>query len=161
MGGTRYVRFGNKKGFTLIELVVVIAILAILAAIAIPVVISIIDSAAEASIKTKAASMDQACKTYYMGIKSGDINSSNFTPSQSGDKIPVKNDSLSNRVRCAKMGTIAGVLEYSGMYDLVGGLEDFGYDLSGNIHAFEENGSIPLTQLESDGSTTFMTLKYV
>lgn len=39
----------NKRGFTLVELVVVIAILAIIAAIAIPCLINIIDSTTASS----------------------------------------------------------------------------------------------------------------
>ena len=61
----------SKKGFTLVELVVVIAILAILAAIAIPAVIGIINSANESQTASDAATVDNACKTYFAGIVAG------------------------------------------------------------------------------------------
>lgn len=104
--------------------------------------------------------MDESCKLYYAGIKSGEINKSNFTSSKSGDNIPVKNDSALNRVKKAKNCTVAGALEYGKMYDLVGKLEQFGYDSSGNIYVFGEDSTITLTQLKSDGSDTFTVLNY-
>lgn len=52
----------SKKGFTLVELVVVIAILAILAAIAIPVVNSIINTAARNSALSNADSIELQIK---------------------------------------------------------------------------------------------------
>ena len=52
----------SKKGFTLVELVVVIAILAILAAIAIPVVNSIINTAARNSAISNADSIELQIK---------------------------------------------------------------------------------------------------
>ena len=61
----------SKKGFTLVELVVVIAILAILAAIAIPAVSGIINSANESQKASDAATVENACKTYYAGIVAG------------------------------------------------------------------------------------------
>ncbi len=52
----------NKKGFTLVELVIVIAILAILAAIAIPVIRSTVRSA-------KLSAMESDCSTINMLVK--------------------------------------------------------------------------------------------
>ncbi len=52
----------NKKGFTLVELVVVIAILAILAAIAIPVVNSIINTASKNGALSNAQTIELAVK---------------------------------------------------------------------------------------------------
>lgn len=64
-------RKGEKKGFTLVELVVVIAILAILAAIAIPVVTSIIKSANDNTFKSNVKSWDLAVKEVVAGVKAG------------------------------------------------------------------------------------------
>lgn len=55
-------RCTNKKGFTLVELVIVIAILAILAAIAIPVVSSIINTASRNTALTDAQTLEMAIK---------------------------------------------------------------------------------------------------
>ncbi len=62
----------NKKGFTLVELVVVIAILAILAAIAIPVVASTIKSSQVSSAKSNAQTIELAIKEAQAAIASGD-----------------------------------------------------------------------------------------
>ena len=151
----------NKKGFTLVELIVVIAIIAILAAIAIPAVISIVESASVSSIETEAAEMDNACKTYYLGIKSGDISKENFIPEQSGDILPNKFVSFTKKSACARLCTVGGALEYNGMYsDLIGKLGDFGYDAEGNIKALGDNADGSLTQLSLDGKDTFATLNY-
>jgi len=53
----------NKKGFTLIELIVVVAILAILAAIAVPMLIGYADQAEEAKLLANAKMIAQAINT--------------------------------------------------------------------------------------------------
>jgi len=60
----------NKKGFTLVELVVVIAILAILAAIAIPVVNSIINTASKNGALSNASTIELAIKEAQADIAS-------------------------------------------------------------------------------------------
>lgn len=52
----------NKKGFTLVELVVVIAVLAILAAIAIPIVTGVVDKANAATDAANAQAYESAFK---------------------------------------------------------------------------------------------------
>ncbi len=148
----------NKKGFTLVELVVVIAILSILAAIAIPAVIGIINSANYSQMMSDASAMDQACKTYYMGVKSGMITNDNYTPIHSSDVIPAKTLSNAAKARMARNCTVAGALEYNDLYSMMGKLEDFAYDKEGNIKVYDENDS-NLTKL-SDGSETFDVLNY-
>ncbi len=54
----------NKKGFTLIELIVVIAIIAILAAVAIPNYIAVQNKAVEAAARGNAAVIAQAINTH-------------------------------------------------------------------------------------------------
>ena len=53
----------NDKGFTLIELIVVVAILAILAAIAVPMLIGYADQAEEAKLLANAKMIAQAINT--------------------------------------------------------------------------------------------------
>ena len=59
---TKAITKNSKKGFTLVELVIVIAILAILAAIAIPVVNSIINTASKNAALSNADSIELAIK---------------------------------------------------------------------------------------------------
>ncbi len=150
----------NKKGFTLVELVVVIAILAILAAIAIPAVISVMSGATRSAAESEAAEMDQACKTYYAGIKSGMITRELYTPEHTSDIIPSKKASLTTRARLAKKCTVGGALEYSGLYDIVARIEDYGYTSNGEIRALESDVDGSLTALTAGGTDTFQTLNY-
>lgn len=155
--------YGNKKGFTLVELVVVIAILAILAAIAIPAVIGIISSASESQSASDAATLDSACKTYFGGLVSGSIHSGNFTPVHSDDVIPGPLASTANKKMMARSCTVAGAMEYSGIYDrLIDRTTDFGYDQFGNIGSLRDQAvSATLTQLPSDAKITFSDIGYV
>ena len=59
---TKAITKNSKKGFTLVELVIVIAILAILAAIAIPVVSSIINTASKNGALSNAQTIEAAIK---------------------------------------------------------------------------------------------------
>lgn len=107
----------NKRGFTLVELVVVIAILAILAAIAIPCIINIIDSATSSSGEEQAQTLNQECQNAYTGIKAGTINN---TMSKNADGTAVsfaaiKNSGLSTRKSAAKSATVSDIAKYSGL----------------------------------------------
>ena len=53
----------NKKGFTLVELVIVVAVLAIIAGIAIPTVHNVIDNANKAADTSNAQAIEMAIKT--------------------------------------------------------------------------------------------------
>lgn len=105
----------NKKGFTLIELVVTIGVLSILAAIAIPAAVSIARSAEESRGKTNAESLETACKVFYSGVTTGQINSSNFTPAD-GSSMTIHGwgTSMTVREKDADSATIADVLKYNG-----------------------------------------------
>ena len=141
----------SKKGFTLVELVVVIAILGILAAIAIPAVIGIINSANESQGKTDAASLSNACKTYFAGIVAGQINAEN--PGKSKDaNLPAKNASNSAKVAAALKCTVEGACQYNGLTDLQNKVDDFVVDKSTGTIYYKNDGNKP------DGATG--TFKY-
>ena len=154
----------SKKGFTLVELVVVIAILAILAAIAIPAVISIINSASETSADSDATTMTLVCRAYYAGVKSGAINSSNFKPEKCSDEIPEKNTAFSLRAAAAYKCTLAGALEYDGIYDkVISEITDFGYDSGGKIiyiGTMTDEEKEGITQIEDPSTVTFSDMNY-
>ncbi|MGN1456344.1 MAG: prepilin-type N-terminal cleavage/methylation domain-containing protein [Acutalibacteraceae bacterium] len=106
----------SKKGFTLVELVVVIAILAILAAIAIPAVVGIINNANESAGQSDAATVNNACKTFYAGIKSGTINTDSTNPD--GSKVTAAaapGESDAKKLAAAKKATVADAQKYSGI----------------------------------------------
>lgn len=54
----------NKKGFTLVELVIVVAVLAILAVVAVPVVSGIVDNSRTASDNSQLALIQSAVERY-------------------------------------------------------------------------------------------------
>lgn len=106
----------NKKGFTLVELVVVIAILAILAAIAIPMVVYIVNDAADSADKTSASALNEACYNFYSLVKSGSIN--NQTKNFDGSAVSVAASPgapWSVRDKSAKKATVEDALKYSGL----------------------------------------------
>lgn len=77
----------NKKGFTLVELVIVIAILAILAAIAIPVVSSIINTSSRNTALTDAQTLEMAIKEAQADIvaRNGDT----YPDAGDGNDVPL------------------------------------------------------------------------
>lgn len=68
----------NKKGFTLVELIVVVAVLAILAAVAIPTIIGLNDKATAAVEKSNAATICSAINVHNAATTGTKITSSNF-----------------------------------------------------------------------------------
>lgn len=149
----------SKKGFTLVELVVVIAILAILAAIAIPAVVGIINSANESSGQTNAAAVDNACKTFYAGIKSGSINSTS-SKNPDGSSVSVaasKGASDKEKISKAKAAKVSDAQKYSGLdvsYD------NLCYYTANDSTAHKVKGDIVYydgTTLPDDAKTTSLT----
>ena len=148
----------SKKGFTLVELVVVIAILAILAAIAIPAVIGIINSANESQKSSDAATVDNACKTYYAGIVAGSITSAD-SAKVTADTLPAATAASSAKKSSAKLATIEGALQYNGTAaSLADKLSDFGYDKDGNIYSDTDAAHSGSTLTECKKDTTMKDL---
>ncbi|MCC6477514.1 prepilin-type N-terminal cleavage/methylation domain-containing protein [bacterium] len=61
----RLMRRRNQKGFTLIEILIVVVIVAILAAISVPIYLEYVESARASDAKTAISSIWQAAQIYY------------------------------------------------------------------------------------------------
>lgn len=106
----------NKKGFTLVELVIVIAIIAILAVIAIPVVVSIVNTSADTASNSTASAVNEACYNFYALIKSGAIDNQTKNPDGSVVSVAAAPDSSETaRSTAAKKATVEDALKYSGL----------------------------------------------
>lgn len=136
----------NKKGFTLVELVVVIAILGILAAIAIPAVINLVNSASQSADDSTAHALDEACKTYYSGVRLGLINSKEKGSSKQ-ENLPPPSASNARRHSVAAIATVKNACEYAQMDDVLPKLANnsFGYNEYGTILRYE-SGLTVLTE---------------
>lgn len=136
----------NKHGFTLAELVVVIAILAILAAIAIPSMISIIYSAGDNVQKNNADEINKACKNYYAMVMSGQITSLDHG-SSTQTNLPASNSSSALRKMAAKNATVVNACEYAELPGIISEIENgdnaYVYDPDdGKIYAIQSRGDL-------------------
>ena len=78
----------NKKGFTLVELIVVIAIMAILAAVLVPTVVNKINDAKESAAKSDLSTVANAIQSEIIAITTGtpDINNK-YVKEGTGDNV--------------------------------------------------------------------------
>ena len=103
--------------------------------------LGIINSANESQGKTDAASLSNACKTYFAGIVAGQINAS--APGKSTDSLPAANASNSTKVSTALNCTVKGACEYNGLTDLQNKVDDFVVDTSTGTIYYSKDGNKP------------------
>lgn len=131
----------SKKGFTLVELVVVIAILGVLAAIAIPAVVGIINNAGKNKEAGNAQELEKACKNYYTMVGSGMINDTDHGYSTQSN-LPPEKSTTAKRIAAARAATVINACEYAGLTqiknELVGGNDTYVYDDEGAIYPKSE-----------------------
>ena len=99
----------NKKGFTLVELVIVVAVMAVLVAVAIPTVGSITNSA-------KAAVADSNARTIESVLKLAEANIANTKDAESGSMVAtytLTKDDVTKAITDAKLGIEEGTFYYS------------------------------------------------
>lgn len=138
----------SRKGFTLVELVVVIAILGVLAAVAIPAVVGIISNAGKSKEAGNAHELEKACKNYYTMVGAGLINSGDHGHStQTG--LPPEKGTTAQRIAAARAATVINACEYAGLTNLkdeiVGGSDAYVYDTEGDIHPRSERTDLTNT----------------
>ena len=145
-------------------LVVILIPLAIIMAIVIPAVIGINNSASTSTYESDAATVDNACKTYYAGIVSGTITYEDdyYDLSYSYDYIPRKDTSSSERKAAALECTVGGALDYNGTYSqLSDRLDMMGADDEGNIYyIYDDLHSSDIVNSNIHTYTTFEELGY-
>ena len=141
----------SKHGFTLVELVVVIAVLGLLAAIAIPAVIGIISNASRSKEESNAAELERACKNYYTMVGSGMINSEEHGASTQSN-LPPLHGTTTQRVSAARAATVINVCEYAGLGQIKEELED-----GAAIYVFDDEGALYPKQERDDLSDNLVT----
>ena len=77
----------SKKGFTLVELCIVIAVLAIIAAIAIPMVFNVINAANTSADKANALSVEDAIKLAKSELAAGKVNETDTASREKLNKL--------------------------------------------------------------------------
>ena len=136
----KYYNVKENGGFTVVELVVVIAIIAILAAVAIPMVVGLIENATKTSDKVVANEIDKACMEYKTGIIWGIINQTEKNNSTQDD-LPIENASIASRVSAVKTAKVKNALEFAAITQYEERIDagNFVFDATGKIFSADEH----------------------
>ena len=127
----------NKKGFTLVELVIVVAVMAILVAVAIPTVSSITQSADKAVDASNARTIESI-------IKLEEAKQSNSNNSSTG----LSTTQIDAALTAAKLGIETGTFEYDATTGAVkeGAAATGKIEIVFNISATDSNDIVKVTQ---------------
>lgn len=104
------------------------------AGVAIPATIGSIDSATVASAMTDASATDNACKTFYAGVRSGTIDSNSKNPDGTTvSAAPIRGATDREKMYAAKAATVYDSLLYSGLSNTI--------DVSQMVYLLKNNGT--------------------
>jgi len=92
----------NKKGFTLVELVIVVAVMAVLVAVAIPTIGSIKSAADSAVLETNCRTMESIIKR----------EEANINKNASGANVAIEPAKVIEAINNAKLGITSGTYSY-------------------------------------------------
>ena len=92
----------TKKGFTLVELVIVVAVMAVLVAVAIPTVSSITKTAKKSVIKSNAQTIESMIK----------LEEAELTNKEDGTSTALTETAIEDALNAAKLGIDSGVYYY-------------------------------------------------
>jgi len=126
----------NKKGFTLVELVIVVAVMAILVAVAIPTVSSITNSADEAVDNSNARTIESIIKLEEAKQSNSNNSSTGLSPSQ-----------IDAALTNAKLGIEEGTFAYDPSTGAVkaGDASDGEYEITFDLDATDSNNIVTVT----------------
>jgi len=99
----------NKKGFTLVELVIVVAVMAVLVAVAIPTVGSIVNSAEDATYKSNCRTIESMLKLY----QAEQANESDNNIDGTMTVVTLEPDDVEDALDAAALGIDNGTFSYN------------------------------------------------
>lgn len=130
----------NKKGFTLVELVIVVAVMAVLVAVAIPTVGSITGEAKAAVAESNARAIESV-------IKLAEANAS-----KNGDSVAELSDTqIDEAVTAAKLGIESGTFSYNPSTGAVSAAESEtvgDFNITFNVNAEDADDIVTVVEVE-------------
>ena len=163
-------RLKSKHGFTLVELIVVIAIIGVLAAILVPVLSGVIESARRRSVESTCHSIQNLAKTYtaQYTAKTGGLYDPDVTPPQSvdmddGEGKVTLSEYIDHQITEIQQSTNKGatIIVIDGNVDQVvytEGAFSAAWNIDNNVILSEKNASFAANGGLIDCGTTRLTL---
>lgn len=122
----------NKKGFTIVELVIVIAVIAILAAVLVPTFSNVISNAKDSAALSNAQA---AYKEYYAGLEADELDSAanDFVYNKDGRYVVIKDGKVVDTIYESNDAALAAQFPENTTEDIdseIEGVQYVGYDVS-------------------------------